>query len=104
MSVIAVVALPTDPLEALRELALCNSELDRLRREAVEAAREQGASWEQVGAALGMTRQSAWEFYTRSLRQDLERSAARKPTLDEDEAMVLAVEGVRAVRQARRRT
>ena len=90
MTLIDTHALPADPLEALRELAACDDELDRLRRIAVEEARERGASWEQVGAALGMSRQAAWEFYTRQIRDDL-ASAASASDLSEADAMDLAV-------------
>jgi hypothetical protein len=103
MMVIDARALPADPLEALLELARCDDEIDRLRREAVEQARERGASWEQVGAALGMSRQAAWEFYTRQVRADLAESTAESD-LSEDEAMALAVDEVRATRRRRRRT
>jgi hypothetical protein len=42
--------------------------LEALRRERVEAARRQGATWDQIGESLGMSRQSAWEYYTRTTR------------------------------------
>ncbi|MBB5136459.1 hypothetical protein HNP84_006206 [Thermocatellispora tengchongensis] len=35
------------------------------RQLAVRTAREAGASWSQIGAALGTTKQSAWEAHTR---------------------------------------
>ena len=35
------------------------------RQLAVRSARAAGASWAQVGAALGTTKQSAWEAHTR---------------------------------------
>jgi hypothetical protein len=87
--------------EALLELSRTDDELDRLRREAVERAREHGASWKQVGTALGMSRQAAWEFYTGQIRADLVRSTAQSD-LSEDEAMELAVNEVRAARRRRR--
>lgn len=101
MTQIDAKALPADPLEALRELALWEDELERLRLAAVEAARERGASWAQIGAALGMSRQAVWEFYTRQVRDDLARSAAASE-LSEKEAMDLAVDEVRAARRRRR--
>ena len=101
MTQIDAKALPADPLEALRELAQWEDELERLRLAAVEAARERGASWEQIGAALGMSRQAVWEFYTRQVRDDLARSAAASE-LSEKEAMDLAVDEVRAARRRRR--
>ncbi|MFC9849152.1 hypothetical protein ACFWFF_21160 [Streptomyces sp. NPDC060223] len=35
------------------------------RQLTVRAAREAGASWSQIGAALGTSKQAAWEAYTR---------------------------------------
>ena len=52
-------SLPVDPLEALRELSRADVELEALRRERVAAARRQGATWDQIGESLGMSRQSA---------------------------------------------
>ena len=64
----AMAELPSvSPLEALR----ANAELVQLliaRRWAViQEAREQGASWTEVGDALGVSRQAAWEFYQRAI-------------------------------------
>ena len=101
MKVIDVDSLPADPLEALRELSRADVELEALRRERVEAARSQGATWDQIGESLGMSRQSAWEFYTRGTRQVLDESAAGSD-LDEDEAMRIATEEVSRVRRRRR--
>lgn len=39
------------------------SDLDADRDAMVHAARTAGASWYQVGQALGITKQSAWERY-----------------------------------------
>ncbi|MDH4116759.1 MAG: hypothetical protein OEX04_02195 [Acidimicrobiia bacterium] len=101
MKVIAVESLPADPLEALRELSRADVELEELRRERVEAARRQGATWDQIGESLGMSRQSAWEYYTRETRRLLEESAAGSD-LDDDEAMRVATEEVSRVRRRRR--
>ena len=98
---IDVDSLPTEPLEALRELSRADVELEALRRERVEAARRQGATWDQIGESLGMARQSAWEYYTRDARHVLDESAAGSD-LDEDEAMRVANEEVSRVRRRRR--
>jgi hypothetical protein len=74
-----------------------------MRRVAIEAAREAGATWEQVGAALGMSRQAAWEYYSRSVRATLADSAVEAADMSDDEAMDLSVEEVRAARRDRRR-
>jgi hypothetical protein len=101
MKVIDVESLPTDPLEALKELSRADVELEALRRGRVEAARSQGATWDQIGESLGMSRQSAWEYYTRETRRVLDESAAGSD-LDEDEAMRVATEEVTRVRRRRR--
>jgi len=101
MKVIDVESLPADPLEALRELSRADVELEALRRERVTAARRQGATWDQIGESLGMSRQSAWEYYTRETRRVLDESAAVSD-LDEDEAMRVATEEVSGVRRRRR--
>jgi hypothetical protein len=55
------------PLEALR----ANAELVQLlvarRWSVMQEAREHGASWTEVGDALGVSRQAAWEFYQRAI-------------------------------------
>jgi hypothetical protein len=102
VTVVMSASLPADPLEALRELARGETELDRLRYEQVRAAREAGASWEEIGAALGMSKQSAWEYFTRRVRSELAENAATNVDLDEEEATELAVEEVRTVRRRRR--
>ena len=102
MGVIVSDALPSDPLAALRELADGEAELDRLRRASVRAARAAGATWEQVGDALAMTRQSAWEYFGRETSAAIARVALSNDDLSEDDAMALAVDEVRAVRRARR--
>ena len=101
MGVIAADALSTDPLEALRELARSEPELERLRRDRVLAARAAGATWEQVGNALGISRQSAWEYFTARIREQLADNANTE--LSEDEVMQMAVDEVRSVRRRRRR-
>jgi len=90
MKVIDVEALPANPLAALRELSRADVELEALRRERVDAARRQGATWDQIGQSLGMSRQSAWEYYTRETRHVLDESVAGCD-LDEEEAMRVAL-------------
>ena len=94
-------ALPQEPLAALRVLTDSEHELERIRREQVIAARSAGASWQQIGDALGVTRQSAWESFTAATREALASNVAANSTLDEDDALELAVEEVRAVRRRR---
>ena len=93
--------LPFDPLEALRELTRTEAELGELRRRFVAEARTAGVSWDQIGESLGMTRQSAWEYFSRPARESMAARAAT--SLNEAEAMRLAVEETREVRRRRAR-
>ena len=105
MSLIARDRLPARPIDALRELVRAVDECDELKRETVAAAREAGATWEAIGGALGITRQSAWALYSAdaaALSADLAANAAQNTDLSEDEAADIAVEAVRQVRRTRR--
>jgi uncharacterized NAD(P)/FAD-binding protein YdhS len=95
-------SLPEDPLVALRVLADSEVEIDRIRRDRVRAARAAGASWQQIGDALGISRQSAWEGYTADVRTALSRNVDANESLDEAGAVELAVDEVRSVRRRRR--
>jgi hypothetical protein len=104
MKVIDTGALPADPLEAIRELSRVDSELEGLRRDQVEAARRAGVSWEQIGEALGMSRQSAWEYYNRDARRALEQTVSSNSGLEEAEALRIATDEVSTMRRRRRRS
>ncbi|MGW0822742.1 hypothetical protein [Streptomyces sp. NPDC002845] len=57
------------------------------RQLTVRAAREAGASWSQIGAALGTSKQAAWEAHTRWI--DGQAAAYGRPGqmgIDEDDA------------------
>ena len=101
MDLITPDALPANPIDALRELVRCEGEIERLRRERIKEARSAGASWKQVGEVLGMTEQSAWEYFTRSARAAIAGTAEENEALGEDDAVELSVEEVRAVRRRR---
>lgn len=103
MSVIDIDVLPSDPLEALAELSRAGSELNALLRERVAAARRQGATWEEIGERLGMSRQAAWEYYTRDVRRILDE-VVESGDLTEWDALRLATEEVAKIRRRRRRT
>lgn len=100
MSLITAERLSANPVEALRELSRAAAEFDDLKRAKVAEARSAGASWDAIGEALGVTRQSAWALYSADIRAKL--ADAADSDLSEDEAGDIAVEEVRAVRRARR--
>ncbi len=102
MSLIAADELAGEPLDALRQVARSEAELDELRRQQIAAARDAGASWAEIGEALGVSRQAAWEYFSRRVRDQLAANAEASG-LTEDEAMELAVEEVRAERRRARR-
>ena len=54
----------SEPLHGLREACRLSTALDKLTRESVQRAREAGHSWTQIGEALGVTKQTAWERYS----------------------------------------
>ena len=100
MKVIDVDSLPAEPLRALRELSRVGTELETLLRERVADARRGGATWEEIGESLGMSRQAAWEYYTRDVRRILDRAGDE---LSEDDALHIATEEVSELRRRRRR-
>lgn len=91
----------TSPLDDLRELRKVEVEIDQVRSDLVREARANGATWEQVAQALGMTKQSAWEFFTERFRIELSHRVNNNTDLSEDAAMQLAVEETRIVRRRR---
>ena len=54
---------PGKELNALTAMADASCELADLMAETVCTARDKGASWQAIGDALGVTKQSAWEKY-----------------------------------------
>ena len=49
------------PLDFLRELTKCTQGLvENLEQAAVATARAQGKTWDEIGSALGVSRQAAW--------------------------------------------
>jgi hypothetical protein len=86
----AMAELPNvSPLDALRANAELVQLLTARRWSVMQEAREQGASWAEVGEALGVSRQAAWEFYQRAIESD-ERNA--EPWHDADRARAVLAE------------
>ena len=61
------------PLDVLRATAQYQRFFVAAEREAIKAAKANGATWEQIGEALGITRQAVWQRY---------REVARSARLD----------------------
>ena len=52
------------PLDGLCQAARVGAALDKLERHCVGRARDAGRSWTEIGACLGISRQSAWERFS----------------------------------------
>ena len=76
--------------EALEMLALSEVVIRKAgygRQPMVRAAREAGASWTQIGAALGSSKQAAWEGHNRWIEEEARRpERAGYEGLNPDEA------------------
>lgn len=83
----------------LASLRQAEEDLERRRLLAVARARQAGLSWQQIGQALRMARQSAWERFGTSITAV--EDGWREATLTDDEAMALADEALREVRRER---
>jgi hypothetical protein len=55
--------LERDPLGGLCESARVAGALDKLQRQLVQQARAAGKSWTEIGTALGVSKQSAWQRF-----------------------------------------
>jgi uncharacterized NAD(P)/FAD-binding protein YdhS len=52
------------PLDDLAVACQASSAVDKLIRQTVAEARRQGCSWAEIGHALRITKQSAWERFS----------------------------------------
>jgi len=81
---------PLSRQEALELLALSEVIARKAaygRQLTVRSARAAGASWTQIGAALGTTKQSAWEAHSRWIdKQGSQRSAYGHQSMDSQQA------------------
>jgi len=67
---------PQRPLDALREVRHAQDALADVRDLLTCAARRDGATWAQIGHALGVSRQAVYQADQRRRRHDLERQQA----------------------------
>jgi hypothetical protein len=89
-------------ITAVNRLAAVDRQIKALQRERaslVEAARAEHASWETIAAALGVSRQAAWEAH-RAAADTIGQIRAGSD-LDEADAMALARSETRAHRLGR---
>jgi hypothetical protein len=67
------------PLEALRECCRAQTALAKATWQTVQAARDAGHSWTEIGDALGVAKQTAWQRFSGEMRhpitgEEIERS------------------------------
>ena len=89
-----------EPLDQVRGLRAATLQLDAWQRLAVSRARERGASWSEIGEALGVTKQAAWALYNADVREAL-ANARRRSRLTDEDAQALADEERRTIRDTR---
>ncbi len=89
-------------LERLTDIERRMARLDVERVRLMAEAQRRGASWEAIGAALGTSRQSAWETYRQRVRELLDTSA-RRVDAAEEELLESAAASLNRVRARRRR-
>lgn len=76
-------------LQALRANAKAVELLTARRWYVMKSAREAGATWAQIGEALGITKQGAYDFYRRKIEEhekhqpDLHDTAAARAVLED---------------------
>ena len=54
-----------EALQVLPQIVASGAQHDGFLRDWVDMLREQGISWHQIGLALGVSRQAAWQRFTR---------------------------------------
>jgi predicted transcriptional regulator len=62
------------PLSTLAAVAEARRVLDTIESRAVRAARERGATWEDIAEEMGLTRQAVFQRYRESNRTNHARS------------------------------
>jgi hypothetical protein len=91
-----------DALDALREIEFGMRSLEVKRVRLIGAAQQLGASWDDIGSALGISRQAAWEKYRDQARELLAVTADRAQ-VPEEAILQSAAEVLKEVRARRRR-
>jgi len=73
------------PIEALRECCRAETALEKAIWQTVHTAREASHSWTEIGAALGVTKQTAWQRFSGEMRHPItdERSGEKSEPAEE---------------------
>jgi len=101
MPIVSIEKLPPNPLDALRQIVQGEAQLGVARSELVAKCRAQGSTWEEIASVLGISRQSAWQYYNSRFTKQWKQWVERNEDLSEEAAMHLAIEETRAVRRRR---
>jgi hypothetical protein len=56
-----------DPLEDVRDACRVDFAVEKLLYQSVQSAREAGHSWAEIGKVMGVSRQAAWQRFSRGL-------------------------------------
>ena len=59
------------PLDALHECCRAETALEKAMWQTVRKAREAGHSWTEIGDALGVTKQTAWQRFAGEMRHPI---------------------------------
>jgi hypothetical protein len=59
------------PIEALGECCRAETALEKAMWQTVGKAREAGRSWTEIGEALGVTKQTAWQRFSGGMRHPI---------------------------------
>ena len=60
-----------NPIDALRECCRAETALEKAMWQTVNTAREASHSWTEIGDALGVTKQTAWQRFSGGLRHPI---------------------------------
>lgn len=96
----SVVHSAPDALEALGEVELKMRSLELTKIRLIGAAQRHGASWDEIGSAMDVSRQAAWEKYRDRIRDLLDVTAVRA-SHSEAETLESATAVLREVRRRR---
>jgi hypothetical protein len=91
----------SDALEALTGIEHDIRVLEARKVRLIGLAQEQGASWDEIGSALAVSRQAAWEKYRVRVRELLDVTSARARH-SEDQTLESAARVLKEVRARKR--
>lgn len=60
-----------NPIDALRECCRAETALEKAMWQTVGKAREEGHTWTEIGEALGVTKQTAWQRFSGGMRHPI---------------------------------